>query len=277
MPRRQSCRRYGKFAPRLQWSGWSCARALLADDRASLFSCAGAFCNRRVDAALSMGTKQREHRESWRCWPASCPARRRLAPVRVHAWGGWWDLDYPLTLKRRRLVIVFIPYAVFCEEFRQSADGSVTIDRVIDKVVCVEKGASVRGHKSKLPILKVRYAACFKSAAPVVGLKVDLRCTRPSGDEFLAGTKMLDLPGDYRGTFLSGELELVPQENGWHTFHVVVNGIEKTRMVLHLSVERAEENDRLIGRSFPIRSVTHASWGTAAAIFLGNTSSARIS
>lgn len=136
---------------------------------------------------------------------------------------------------------IFIPYAIFCENFEQHEDGSVTIGRTIDHVTCIEKSSDLSRKSAELPLLRVRYAVCFKSAEPVPGAKVALRCRRPSGEEFEVGTKGLDLAGDYKGTFLTGTLDIKPIENGWHVFEVTVRDAAKAQMVLHLSVVRATD------------------------------------
>lgn len=61
----------------------------------------------------------------------------------------------------------------------------------------------------------------------------------------MAGTKTLDLEGDYKGTFLSGELSLLPEDSGWHIFDVLVDGLAKARMVLNVSIERLTTDERL--------------------------------
>jgi hypothetical protein len=132
---------------------------------------------------------------------------------------------------------LFIPYAVFCEDFLEAADGTVTIERIIDKIEFVEKSGPSLRDRADLPSLQVKYAVCFKSAEPIAGLQTKLRCTLPSGSHFVAGTKTLDLAGDYKGTFLSGELLLRAEENGWHIFDVLVDEFVKTRMVLYVSVQ----------------------------------------
>jgi hypothetical protein len=130
-------------------------------------------------------------------------------------------------------------------------DGSVTIDRIIDRIVCTEKNRPVLGRTSDLSVLKVPYAVCFKSAEPIVGLNAELRCTRPFGDKFIVGTKTLDMAGEYKGTFLCGELDSLAQEDGWHLFDVVVTGIVKTQMALHVSVQRqAKTINHQIQRTF---------------------------
>jgi hypothetical protein len=144
----------------------------------------------------------------------------------------------------------FIPYAVFCDDLRQGADGTVTIDRIIDQIECVESSGPMFRRRGDLPVLQIKYAVCFKSAEPTAGLQAELRCTRPSGRQFVAGTKTLDLAGDYKGTFLSGEISLRPEETGWHIFDVLVDGLVKTRMVLNVSLQRQtiKEKPRVLGR-----------------------------
>jgi len=139
----------------------------------------------------------------------------------------------------------FIPYAVFCDGFQQASDGTVTIERIIDKIECVEKSGPIFRRRNDPPVLKIKYATCFKSAKPIRRLKTELRCTRPSGSQFEVGKKVLDLAGDYKGTFLSGELAFSPKENGWHIFDVVVEGIVEARMVLNVSVQRRTTREKL--------------------------------
>jgi hypothetical protein len=140
---------------------------------------------------------------------------------------------------------LFIPYAVFCEDFLEAADGTVTIKRIIDKMECIEKSGPLLRRRADLPSLQIKYAVCFKSAEPITGLQTKLRCTLPSGRHFVAGTKTLDLAGDYKGTFLSGELLLHAEENGWHIFDVLVDELVKARMVLHVSVQRQTIKEKL--------------------------------
>ena len=140
---------------------------------------------------------------------------------------------------------LFIPYAVFCDDFLEAADGTVTINRIIDKIECIEKSGPLLRRRGDLPVLQIKYAVCFKSDEPITGLQTELRCTRPSGRQFVAGTKTLDLAGDYKGTFLSGELSLRPEDNGWHIFDVLVSGLVKARMVLNVSVQRQTSTEKL--------------------------------
>jgi hypothetical protein len=140
---------------------------------------------------------------------------------------------------------LFIPYAVFCDDFLEEADGTVTINRIIDKIKCIEKSGPLLRRRGDLPVLQIKYAVCFKSDVPITGLQTELRCTRPSGRQFVAGTKTLDLAGDYKGTFLSGELSLRPEDNGWHIFDVLVSGLVKARMVLNVSVQRQTSTEKL--------------------------------
>src|SRR4051812_41419031 len=137
---------------------------------------------------------------------------------------------------------IFIPYAVFCNSFHKEADGSVTIERIINRVTCVKKRGGKLRRTESLPVLHVQYAVCFNSARPVTGLKIGLRCTRPSGKQVMCGSKILDLAGEYKGTFLASTLDILPTEHGWHIFDVLVEGSPKTCIPLHLSVvhERGE-------------------------------------
>jgi hypothetical protein len=59
---------------------------------------------------------------------------------------------------------VFIPYAVFSEGFEDTADGSVTLARIINRVECIENNTNVYNQTSNLPVLKVPYAVCAYSA-----------------------------------------------------------------------------------------------------------------
>lgn len=140
---------------------------------------------------------------------------------------------------------IFIPYAVICDEFLESADGTVTITRIIETIECVEKSGPLFRRRGDLPVLRTKYAVCFKSAVPITGLQTELRCTRPSGKQFIVGTKTVDLTGNYRGTLLSGELSFRLEEDGWHIFDVLVGGLGKARMVLNVSIQRLSFKEKL--------------------------------
>jgi hypothetical protein len=131
---------------------------------------------------------------------------------------------------------VFIPYAVFCDEFTQSADGSVSITRIIDTIKCFVKSFPATPQPITFPMMRVRYAICFKAAVSVPNFETELRCIRPSGRHFVIGTRSLGLAGDYAGAFLTGELEFQPQEEGWHVFEIVVGQTVEAKIPLRIEV-----------------------------------------
>jgi hypothetical protein len=132
---------------------------------------------------------------------------------------------------------VFVPYAVFCEGFRQDGDGTVTIERLFSRISCRRRPDTAGAGAGLAPPISLPYAVCFNSAEPAPGVQLELRCTRPSGARFVAGSKLIDLAGDFRGTYLTGDIELTLDEDGWHVFDVVVNGTPEAHMVVHVLLE----------------------------------------
>src|SRR2546430_829874 len=89
--------------------------------------------------------------------------------------------------------------------------------------------------------------------------------------------------GDYKGTFLANTFDIVPLEDGWHIFDVMVNDIVKTQMALHLSITRKQNEMRVVQvdpkapqarKSFSHPASYARALETAARKSPGNTSSA---